>query len=348
MEERAKGMGVLPSVTIDDVAELAGVSIKTVSRVLNEEPHVRAATRERVLEAAKQLDYTPNVSARALAGSRSYLIGLYYDNPSPGYVGQVEQGAMTACRRAGHHLIVEEIQEAGTPLRERIAAFQSRIRPEGVILTPPLCDLPEVLEALDAAKARYVRIAPSWDLERSPYVYIDDRKAAQEMTLYLQGLGHRDIAFIQGPPDHFAAARRCEGFLDAMASAGLPVRPERVQPGQFSFRSGSEAGERLLSSPDRPTAIFAGNDDMALGVMAVANRLHIEIPGDLSLVGFDDSPSAQVVWPQLTTVRQPAAEMAAVAAEMLIGRTAPARGSRGRLLDFKLVLRQSSGPPGGA
>jgi LacI family transcriptional regulator len=338
-------MDVLPTVTIDDVAELAGVSIKTVSRVLNQEPHVRETTRERVLNAAKQLDYTPNVSARALAGARSYLIGLYYDNPSPGYVGQVEQGAMAACRPAGYHLIVEQVQEAGTTLRERIAAFHARVRPEGVILTPPLCDLPEALEALDAAKANYVRIAPSRDLERSPYVYIDDRKAAEEMTLYLQGLGHRDIAFIQGPPDHFAAARRCEGFLDAMASAGLPVRPDWVQPGQFSFRSGSEAGERLLSSPDRPTAIFAGNDDMALGVMAVANRLQIEMPTGLSVVGFDDSPSAQVVWPQLTTVRQPTAEMAAVAAEMLIGRRSATRGPRVRLLAFKLVPRQSSGPP---
>ncbi|WP_424443718.1 LacI family DNA-binding transcriptional regulator [Phenylobacterium hankyongense] len=338
----------MPTVTIDDVAELAGVSIKTVSRVLNQEPHVREATRERVLKAAKELDYTPNVSARALAGARSYLIGLYYDNPSPGYVGQVEQGAMAACRPAGYHLIVEQVQEAGATLRERIAAFHARVRPEGVLLTPPLCDLPEVLEALDAAKANYVRIAPSRDLERSPYVYIDDRKAAEEMTHYLQGLGHRDIAFIQGPPDHFAAARRCEGFLDAMASAGLAVRPEWVQPGEFSFRSGSEAGERLLSSPDRPTAIFAGNDDMALGVMAVANRLQIEIPSGLSVVGFDDSPSAQVVWPQLTTVRQPTAEMAAVAAEMLIGRRAAARGPRGRLLAFTLVPRQSSGPPPGA
>ncbi len=333
------------SVTIDDVAELAGVSIKTVSRVLNQEPHVREATRERVLAAAKQLDYTPNVSARALAGARSYLIALYYDNPSPGYVGQVEQGSMSACRRAGYHLIVEEAQENGVSLRDRIMAFHGRVRPEGVILTPPLCDLPEVLDALDAAKANYVRIAPSRDLERSPYVYIDDRKAALEMTVYLQELGHTDIAFIQGPPDHFAAARRCEGFLDAMASANLPVRPEWVQPGEFSFRSGSEAGERLLASPVRPTAIFAGNDDMALGVMAVANRLHIEIPADLTLVGFDDSPSARVVWPQLTTVCQPAAEMAAVAAELLIGRTAADREPRGHLLDFRLVLRESSGPP---
>jgi LacI family transcriptional regulator len=339
---------VLPAVTIDDVAELAGVSIKTVSRVLNQEPHVRESTRERVLAAAKELDYTPNISARALAGSRSYLIGLYYDNPSPGYVGQIEHGAMTACRRAGYHLIVEEIQETGTPLRDRIAAFQARVRPEGVILTPPLCDLPELLDALDAAGANYVRISPSQDLERSPYVYIDDRRAAEEMTLHLQQLGHRDIAFIQGSPDHLAAARRCEGFRDAMASAGLPVRPEWIQPGRFSFLSGLEAGERLLASPDRPTAIFAGNDDMALGVMAVANRLHIEIPSDLALVGFDDSPSAQVVWPQLTTVRQPTADMAAVAAEMLIERKAAAREPPGRRLDFTLVQRQSSGPPGAA
>jgi LacI family transcriptional regulator len=339
----------LATATIDDVAKLAGVSIKTVSRVLNREPHVRDSTRERVEAAAAQLNYTPNVSARALAGSRSYLIGLYYDNPSPGYVGQIEQGAMAACRRAGHHLIVEEMLETGPAIRDSIAAFHARVRPDGVILTPPLCDRRELLEALEAVKASYVRIAPSWDLERSPYVYMDDRKAAYEMTAYLQGLGHRDIAFIGGPVDHVAAARRTEGFTDAMASAGLPVRPGRIQPGQFSFRSGWEAGERLLQSPTgRPSAIFAGNDDMALGVMAVANRLHIEIPGDLTLVGFDDSPSAQVVWPQLTTVRQPTAEMAATAADILIERGSGEPGPRGRLLNFELVLRESSGPPGGS
>ncbi len=336
----------MATATIDDVAALAGVSIKTVSRVLNREPHVRDATRERVEAAAAQLNYTPNVSARALAGSRSYLIGLYYDNPSPGYVGQIEQGAMTACRKAAHHLIVEEVLETGGAIRERVAAFHARVRPDGVILTPPLCDRVELLDALEAVKAHYVRIAPAFDLERSPSVYMDDRKAAQEMTAYLQGLGHRDIAFIGGPADHVAAGRRVEGFADAMREAGLPVRPGRIQPGEHSFRSGWEAGERLLTQAhDRPTAIFAGNDDMALGVMAVANRLHIEIPGDLTLVGFDDSPSAQVVWPQLTTVRQPTAEMAATAAQILIERGGPDSGPKRRQLDFELIIRESSGPP---
>ncbi|HEY3814452.1 MAG TPA: LacI family DNA-binding transcriptional regulator [Caulobacteraceae bacterium] len=334
--------------TIDDVAELAGVSIKTVSRVLNREPHVRDSTRLRVEAAAAKLNYTPNVSARALAGSRSYLIGLYYDNPSPGYVGQVEQGAMIACRKAGYHLVVEEMLETGSALRESVTALHARARLDGVILIPPLCDRPELLDALEAAKAAYVRIAPSFDLERSPYVFMDDRRAAYEMTAYLQKLGHSDIAFIGGPPDHVAAASRTEGFTDAMADAGLKVAKGRIQAGEFSFRSGREAGERLLDDPKkRPTAIFASNDDMALGVMAVANRLHIEIPNDLTLVGFDDSPSAQVVWPQLTTVRQPTAEMAANAAEILITRAGTEGGPRGRRLAFELIIRDSSAPPRG-
>lgn len=335
----------MSSVTIDDVAKLAGVSIKTVSRVLNHEPHVREATRERVQAAAAQLNYTPNVSARALAGSRSYLLGLYYDNPSPGWMGQIEQGAMAACRKAGFHLIVEQMQDSPDELPGHVAAFHARVRPDGVILTPPLCDRSELLEALAKAGAPCVRIAPSWELERSPYVHMDDRQAAYEMTQYLQQLGHRDIAFVCGPADHVAAGRRRDGFLDAMRDAGLEPRANRIQTGAFSFLSGREAGERLLGGADRPTAIFAGNDDMALGVMAVANRLHIEIPDDLTLVGFDDSPSAQVVWPQLTTVRQPTSEMAAMAAEMLIDRAPNEGGSKGRLLDFELVVRESSAPP---
>jgi LacI family transcriptional regulator len=335
----------LASITIDDVADLAGVSIKTVSRVLNREPHVRAATREKVLAAVEQLNYRPNVSARALAGSRSYLLGLFFDNPSPGYNGQIEQGAMSACRNSGYYLIVEQMTEIGDDLQKRIAAFHATVRLDGVILPPPLCDRPELLAALDADRIPYVRIAPTISLERAPYVYMDDRKAAYEMTAYLQSLGHKDIAFIAGPSDHYAAARRREGFDQAMRDAGLAVKPGRVQQGAFSFRSGSECGEKLLDTSDRPTAIFAGNDDMALGVMAVANRLHIDVPGTVTLAGFDDSPSAQVVWPQLTTVRQPVADMAQVATELLINADRDDDMPRARLMDFEVMVRQSSGPP---
>ncbi|MDB5471627.1 MAG: transcriptional regulator [Caulobacter sp.] len=335
----------MAAITIDDVASLAGVSIKTVSRVLNHEPHVRAATRERVLAAVDSLKYRPNVSARALAGSRSYLMALFFDNPSPGYVHQIETGAMGACRNSGYYLIVEEMLESGVELERRVAAFNSTVRMDGVILPPPLCDRTELLAALDAEKVPYVRIAPTTHLDRAPYVFMDDRQAAYEMTTYLQSLGHRDIAFIAGPPDHTAAARRLEGFRDAMEQAGLPVGPDRVQNGAFSFLSGAECGELLLTAADRPSAIFAGNDDMALGVMAVANRLHIDIPGTVTLAGFDDSPGAQVVWPQLTTVRQPVADMAREATELLIAAGRGDVGPKARRLDFEIIVRQSSGPP---
>ncbi len=175
---------------------------------------------------------------------------------------------------------------------------------------------------------------------------MDDRLAAFEMTKHLIGLGHRDIGFIIGHPDHGASHLRHRGFVDAMADSGLTVRPGRVEQGYFSFRSGFEAAERLLSGEDRPTAIFASNDDMALGVMAVANRLRLNVPETLSVAGFDDTPGAKVVWPQLTTVRQPIAAMAGAAADMLLtgvsweeGETPPSR-----LLDFEVVVRESTGP----
>lgn len=335
----------MASITIDDVAHRAGVSIKTVSRVLNREPHVRPATREKVLAAVETLKYRPNASARALAGSRSYLLGLFFDNPSPGYNGQIEQGAMSACRNGGYYLIVEHLPETGAALRERVAAFHDTVRMDGVILTPPLCDRTELLDALQAEGVPCVRVAPTIDLDRAPYVYMDDRRAAYEMTAYLQSLGHRDIAFISGPADHRAAGHRREGFEQAMADAGLAIAPGMIQEGAFSFLSGWACGERLLEGARRPTAIFAGNDDMALGVMAVANRLHIDIPGAVTLAGFDDSPGAQVVWPQLTTVRQPVAEMARVATEMLIGAGDDIDASNCRQMDFEIVVRQSSGPP---
>jgi LacI family transcriptional regulator len=335
----------LASVTINDVAELAGVSIKTVSRVINREPGVRKATLERVLAAVVSLNYTPNASARALAGSRSGLIALYVDNPSADYVSEIERGAMAACRRSGYHLIAEALQNTGLSLREHVASLHAATRMDGVILTPPLCDRPDVLEAFEAEGVPYVRVAPSGDLDRSPYLRMDDRRAAHEMTTYLIGLGHRDIAFIGGPPDHMAAGQRSEGFLAAMTDAGLSVRPQWIEQGAFFFRSGWDCGERLLEAQRRPTAIFAGNDDMALGVMAVANRLHIDVPGQLTLAGFDDSPSARVVWPQLTTVRQPVFEMAAAAAEILIGVERSPGAPQAQLMDFELVIRQSSAPP---
>lgn len=332
----------MSSVTINDVAALAGVSIKTVSRVLNREDHVRPAMREKVLGAVKTLNYTPNFAARALAGSRAYLLGLYYDNPSPGYVSGVQIGAMNACKEAGYHLLVEQIEGEGPGTRNRLQALLSTVKMDGVILSPPVCDRSELLDILHQRGLPYVRIAPAAQFDRAPYVHMDDRKAAYDMTVHLQALGHRRIGFIKGHAEHSATALRHQGFVQAMQDAGLKIEPQWVQSGTFSFRSGVGAAERLLSLAQRPTAIFASNDDMALGVMAVANRMHMTLPKELSVAGFDDSPIAQVVWPQLTTIRQPVEKMAFEAARMLIQGAGQMAGSR--LLDFELIVRDSTGP----
>jgi LacI family transcriptional regulator len=194
----------------------------------------------------------------------------------------------------------------------------------------------------------YVRLSPDQDLERSAHVRMDDVRAAYEMTAHLIGLGHTDIGFIKGHPEHGASHLRYEGYVTAMKEHGHPVRESHVEQGWFSFRSGFEAAERLLDRPDRPTAIFASNDDMALGVMAVANRLRLEVPQTLSVAGFDDTPGAKVVWPQLTTVRQPIQAMAAAAADLLLTGATRTEGEAppSRLLDFELVVRESTGPIG--
>jgi len=333
-------------ITIHDVARQSGVSIKTVSRVLNREPNVKADTRDRVQAAVAALHYRPNISARSLAGSKAYLIGVFFDNPSPGYITDVQLGAIARCREEGYHLIVEPLDSTADNVEEQVAPMLATLRMDGVILTAPVCDHPVVLAALEREQVPYVRISPGSDLDRSARVGMDDRLAAYEMTKHLIGLGHRDIGFIIGHPDHGASHLRHEGFMAAMADSGLNVRPERVEQGYFSFRSGFEAAERLLASEDRPTAVFASNDDMALGVMAVANRLRLNVPETLSVAGFDDTPGAKVVWPQLTTVRQPIAAMAGAAADMLLNGVSWEDGALppSKLLDFELVIRESTGP----
>ena len=329
--------------TIVDVARTANVSIKTVSRVLNREPNVSAATRELVQAAALALHYTPNVSARSLAGARSYLIALLYDNPSAAYIADLQVGALSECRRGGYHLIVEPFDFSRQDLAESVGDMAAKLRTDGVILTPPLCDHPGLLDALDAAGARYIRISPNTEPDRSAQVMMDERAAAKEMTLHLIGLGHRRIGFVKGHPDHGSSYLRLEGFIAAMEEAGLDPNPDLIVEGRNSFLSGVEAGVALLERQDRPTAIFASNDDMALGVMSVANRLSIALPQGLSVAGFDDTPTARVVWPQLTTVRQPVAEMAATAAALLInGPTA--EENEHRVLNFEIVVRGSTGP----
>ncbi|SFK00650.1 LacI family DNA-binding transcriptional regulator [Caulobacter sp. UNC279MFTsu5.1] len=337
-------------VTIVDIARQAGVSIKTVSRVINREEGVGAQTRARVQELVEQLGYRPNVSARSLSSRRSYLIGVIFMQVGAyHYVGEVQVGAMRACRRAGYHLVIEQVKPPETV--GGVQAFADVLRDarfDGVVLTPPTCDDPEVLIAIEAAGLPYVRMAPHKEFERSPYVFTDDRRAAWEQTLRLWDMGHRRIAFIDGPDTHGSAIRRREGYISALRERGIEPRPEWIAKGEFLSLSGFDAAEALLRLPERPTAIFAANDEMAVGVLAAAAKHGLSVPRDLSVVGFDDTPAAESAWPRLTTIHQPTAEMAEAAVEMLIEGFGDER-FRGRVvvrqLDYRLVSRDSAAPP---
>jgi len=334
--------------SIHDVAQRAEVSIKTVSRVLNREPNVSTSTRERVMSAVSDLSYRPNMFARGLASVRSFLIGLLYDNPSAGYVAGLQFGAIARCRDEGYHLIVEVLDSQDPDLGRSVHDLVVESQLHGVILTPPLCDSPAVLDALRRAGTPFVSIAPSRLTPNTPRVGIDDRQAAYDMTAYLLGLGHRRIGFVKGHPDHGAAAARFEGYAAALKDAGVSFDADICAQGLFSYQSGMAAAEQLLSSAKRPTAIFASNDDMAAAVLATSQRFNLKIPDDLSVAGFDDSLVSQIVWPRLTTCRQPIAEMAAEAVTMLVqgGRQGELAPDAARRLNHELVIRESTAPPG--
>ena len=329
------------AVTLSDVAARAGVSIKTVSRVVNREENVSRETRERVEAVLNELDYRPNIFARSLAGSRSYLLSLLFDNPSPSYVLELQLGALRQCRAAGYHLIVEEMDSTSGDFDTQVARLLQGSLADGFILTPPLSDNVEVLGALHERGLPCVRIAPYLTGAAGAAIETDDAAAAADMTRHLLELGHRRIGFIKGHAAHGASHLRTEGFFAAMRAQGLAVELDLVVEGDFSSRSGVEAAERLLMRSDRPTAIFASNDDMALGAMMVASRLGLHIPQDLSICGFDDSRTALLTWPQLTTVRQPVADMSAAAAELLIAHKGPPERM---MFDLQVVVRGSTGP----
>jgi LacI family transcriptional regulator len=329
-------------VSIYDVAKRAGVSIKTVSLVINRQPNVSLQTRTAVLAAIEALSYRPNVFARGLASERSYLIGLLHDVAPGSYLADLQLGALARCRDEGYHLIVELLNPLqDVDLSQRVRALVSESVLHGVILTPPLCDEKIVMEELTRAKTPFVRIAPGTRMAGAPAISIDEFKAAYEMTAYLVGLGHRRIGFVKGKPDHGSARLRFDGYRAALVDAGISFQDDLCAQGFFTYQSGLEAGELLLKLKDRPTAIFAGNDDMAAGVLAVSQRFNLRIPADLSLAGFDDSIVAQVVWPRLTTCRQPLKDMAAAAVSLLTQKRLHEKPHE-RLLAHELVVREST------
>ena len=331
--------------TIREVAEMAGVSQMTVSRVLNRRESVKESTREKVEEAIQALNYRPNLLARSLAGGKSLFIGLIFNNPSNNYLGELLVGTLNRCREAGHHLVIEDFST--TARDKEIDALIERISGaglDGVIVAPPISEDEAILSKLRQAGLKTVLIAPREPPANGVSVSIDDVAAADRITQYLIDHGHKRIAFVIGATDQSSSRRRYRGFDLAMARNGLSVDDNLVQQGDYTYRSGMLAGEHFFSLPDPPTAVFASNDDMAAGVLAAAQRHGLKVPDNVSIVGFDDTAIASAMWPQLTTVRQPIAEMGYQAVNLLARILSENEGKaseRNLVLDVSLVERDT-------
>jgi len=330
--------------TIHDVAAAAGVSIKTVSRVLNDETNVRPDTRARVLAAIDALQFRPSLLARSLAGNRSQTLGFIYDDPSVHHLTDLQRGAMARCREAGNRLLVQPFVERGAELVREVVGFVTQTHLDGLIVTPPLSVLPDLAAALEERDIAHARIAPGDGATNVPTTDMDDVSAAREMTEHLLGLGHRDIAFIIGHPEHVSAHQRFMGFRLAMEAHGLLPPAGRVVQGAYSFESGVAAARKLLAARPRPTAIFASNDDMAAGVLLTAHDLGIAVPGELSVAGFDDSFIAGTLWPRLSTVHQPSFDLAYEATGQLLAFLKTGEVPPRLRVPHRLVVRASTGP----
>ncbi len=337
--------------TIDDVAELAGVSIKTVSRVVNREPNVRESTREKVERAITKLNYRPNLSARSLASHRSHIIVLVYDDPSAyelpslGYVTSMQEGALRACKAADCELLIHPCNYRNKGVTGEIKALIARARPDGIVLAAPLSNMPRIVNAITATKTPLVRISPGKTTERDYTVVTDDRDSSSEMTRYLASLGHKRIGFITGHRQHEAVGQRLLGYKDGLKASGLEFSEDLVAAGDNSFGSGEACATELLARKRPPTAIFAANDDMAAGVIRATDRLGVAVPEQLSVAGFDDVALARQIYPALTTVRQPLATMAEKAVAALVGENGKRDSLRGtEVVPGTLQIRDSTGP----
>lgn len=332
-----------------DVAKLAGVSIKTVSRVVNNEPHVTEGLREKVKAAVDQLGFVPSPNARGLRSHRGYTVHYIIHNNRSNYVNAIQAGTIQACQEQGYQLVVSMIDDSDSLSDAEITEQMNRLpilgTPVGAILVSPLTNNKRIVSALKSMGIAIARIG-SHDFDDDELeVKINDREAAKDITNYLLQLGHRRIGFVRGKENQKATVERFQGYQDALNEAGLTVDDTLIQAGNFEFESGLKAGDSLLKRSDPPSAIFASNDDMAAGVLSAAHRLRIAVPDQLSVVGFDDSELAEKMWPALTTIRQPLLELGSVATKMLIANAQNNQDINPRqFLPYELIIRESTGP----
>ena len=305
------------NLNINEVARLAGVSKKSVSRVLNEQKGVSDATREHIKSIMAEVGYQPSRQARALASAQSFLLGLAYNNQNPSYVLDLLNGSQLAANALGYEIVMHRM-DANNRAVDEIISFMRRSGCDGLILTPPLSESASIVAKLCDEGWPVVRIAGDNADFPMPQIRYNDRTAALKITNQLIAAGHSAIAFIGGPANAGPTLRRLAGVRDAMALNDLNLNDADIQYGDFTFESGRRCAELLLAQEQRPSAVICANDEMAAGVFQAAAALELTIPRDLSVTGFDNSPVASHLWPPLTSVRQPVQEMTALAVELLV------------------------------
>ncbi|MGB3726461.1 MAG: LacI family DNA-binding transcriptional regulator [Glaciecola sp.] len=337
--------------TIKDVAKLAKVSIKTVSRVTNAEGSVGEKTLEKVTAAIKELNYQPNLAARNLAGTQSYSLGFVYDNPNAYYIIDMQNGILEGCNARGYELVIRPCSSSNKDIVEELVMMVKRSQLAGLIICPPLSESPSIMDALAKRDVKFVRVVSSdgQDLGDTPCVYVNDQQAAFSITNHLASLGHKKIGFLRGDADHRSSLERERGYCNALENNQLAKHDEYQINGSYSFEFGVQGAKQLLALPNPPSAIFACNDEIAAGALFAARLEGIQVPSQLAIAGFEDSPFSRQTLPKLTTAAQPNYEIAKQATALLIEHIERYKKNRSvdkeiKHLSFepKLVVRHST------
>lgn len=342
------------AVTIKHVAADAGVSLQTVSRVINDGPNVRPEMRERVQASIDRLGYVPSIAAQRMSGKRSYLILTLNDRERTiadwrsreggDWVDQMLLGGMLKCAEHGYRLIFELVDTHNDHVERELGAALASLRPDGVVLTPPHSDNPLITAMLDEHRIPFARIGSREEGSGIP-ITMDDEGSARTATEYLIGLGHKAVGFIAGSTEYSLSEWRIAGWREAMDGAGLQG-DGLVARGDFTYKSGLSAAKQLLTQEMRPTAIVVSSDQMTLATLEVAREMKLEVPRDLSLISFDNTPIVRFSQPPLTAIDQPIAQTVSRAVELLIEavRTGVQPGHE-VVVSAELVERASTAPP---
>lgn len=331
-------------VTINDIARLSGVSKKTVSRVINNSALVSENTRQKVEAVIAQHGYVPDTQARALAFGRSFLVGLIYDNPSAQYVVNIQRGILDALEMSPCELVLHPCQRDDPELFEKLRMFVARQKPAGIILTPSISEEERCADLLRELDCPYVRIASVPLDEPVHMLRTFDAKGAALAARHLVELGHKKIGHVHGPNSFRSSHQRLTGFELALNESGLELESRYVREGAYTYESGVACALDLINMDDPPTAIFAGNDEMALGIYHAAREQGLRIPQDLSVVGYDDTPIAARIWPPMTSVRSDIRGMGRAATRLLLDLPDP-EGVLSRQGEPELMIRESSAAP---